>query len=135
MNKVLYILLLFICYNSWADLGELKVNSYLNQPLNAIIPVNGANLTKQNISLSVNLANAEKFTDYGLNYQSDLAYLKFKIKRVDDNKINILITSYEKITAPVLEFLLEYNANNISHYKLYTIFLDPNTSNHKDRRG
>ena len=126
MRKILiWCILLFITSSSWADLGAIKIDSYLNQPLRASIPVIGANLVAPNMSIAVNLANRAKFDEYGIDYRYDIGYLKFKIQRINDNQVNILIISSKPITAPVLEMLLEYRAGNISYYRQYSILLDP----------
>ena len=125
---VLIALSLLFCINSWADLGSLKVNSYLNQKLQAEINVTGASLVTSNMNTSVNLANMAQFNEYGVDYYYELGYLKFKIDRLNSHNAKIIITSTKPISAPILDLLLEYKVGSVSYYRQYRIMLDPISS-------
>ena len=54
-----------LSFYSFADLGEIKVNSYLSQPLNATIPITG--ISEASLSeLAIGLASSAKFKNNGV---------------------------------------------------------------------
>lgn len=114
---------LFASYNCFAELGQISVKSYLEQPLYATIPI--YNVADGNYAnLSINLATADKFKNYGVDYNSDLGALQFKI--INQGTSHYLqITSSRSISAPVLNLLLHYQENNNDFYRQYTILLNP----------
>ena len=130
---VLCVLSLLLCVNSWADLGSLKINSYLNQKLQAEINVTGASLVTPNMNTSVNLANMTQFNEYAVDYHYELGYLKFKIDRISNHDSKIIITSTKPISSPILDLLLEYKVGSVSYYRQYRIMLDPISSVNMDK--
>lgn len=110
-------------YNCFADLGQITVKSYLDQPLYATIPIyNVAGGDYAN--LSINLATSDKFKNYGIAYDSDLGLLQFKV--INQGSSHYLqITSSRSISAPVLNVLLHYQEDNNDFYRQYTILLNP----------
>lgn len=110
-------------YNCFADLGQITIKSYLDQPLYATIPIyNVAGGDYAN--LSINLATSDKFKNYGIAYDSDLGLLQFKV--INQGSSHYLqITSSRSISAPVLNVLLHYQEDNNDFYRQYTILLNP----------
>lgn len=124
MRKIsLVIAGLVASYNCFADLGQISVKSYLDQPLYATIPVyNVAGGDYAN--LSINLAGGDKFKNYGIAYDSNLGFLQFKV--VNQGSSHYLqITSSRSIDTPVLNLLLHYQEDNNDFYRQYTILLNP----------
>lgn len=124
MRKIsLVIAGLVASYNCFADLGQISVKSYLDQPLYATIPVyNVAGGDYAN--LSINLASGDKFKNYGIAYDSNLGFLQFKV--INQGSSHYLqITSSRSIDTPVLNLLLHYQENNNDFYRQYTILLNP----------
>ncbi len=130
---VLCVISLLFCLNSWADLGVLKINSYLNQKLQADINVTGTSLVTSNMNTSVNLANIAQFNEYGIDYHYELGYLKFKINKINSHNYKIIITSTKPISSPILDLLLEYKVGSVSYYRQYRIMLDPISSVDMDK--
>lgn len=124
MRKLTLVLAgLFASYNCFAELGQISVKSYLEQPLYATIPIyNVADGNYNNVV--INLATVDKFKNYGIEYNSDLGALQFKI--INQGTSHYLqITSSRSISAPVLNLLLHYQENNNDFYRQYTILLNP----------
>lgn len=107
----------------FAELGQINIKSYLNQPLYATIPVyNVAGGDYAN--LSINLATSDKYKSYGVGYDSELGLLLFKV--INQGSAHYLqITSTKSITSPVLNVLLHYQENNNDFYRQYTVLLNP----------
>ena len=112
-----------LSFYSFADLGEIKVNSYLSQPLNATIPITG--ISEASLSeLAIGLASSAKFKNNGISFSPELGSLQFKI--VNSKGAPFLqITSNRAISSPVLKMLLHYQQNNDDFYRQYTLLLDP----------
>lgn len=112
-----------LSFYSFADLGEIKVNSYLSQPLNATIPITG--ISEASLSeLAIGLASSAKFKNNGISFSPELGSLQFKI--VNSKGAHFLqITSNRAISSPVLKMLLHYQQNNDDFYRQYTLLLDP----------
>jgi pilus assembly protein FimV len=124
-NKAIYSLTLIIPLNAYAlGLGELKVNSYLNQPLNAEIRlINVGSLPLSGIK--ADLASLAEFEKVGLEQPYVLSQLTFTVGKNKRGRPVIKITSNERITDPYLEFLLDLTWSNGQIYRSYTILLDP----------
>lgn len=112
-----------LSFYSFADLGEIKVNSSLSQPLNATIPIIG--VSEVNLSeLSIGLASSTKFKNNGITFNPELGSLQFKIMNLK-NSPYLQITSTRVINSPVLSILLHYQQNSDDFYRQYTLLLDP----------
>ncbi|MBP7846857.1 MAG: hypothetical protein KAZ94_01855 [Burkholderiales bacterium] len=112
-----------LSFYSFADLGEIKVNSYLSQPLNATIPITG--ISEASLSeLAIGLASSAKFKNNGISFSPELGSLQFKI--VNSKGAPFLqISSNRAINSPVLKILLHYQQNSDDFYRQYTLLLDP----------
>ena len=112
-----------LSFYSFADLGEIKVNSYLSQPLNATIPITG--ISEASLSeLAIGLASSAKFKNNGISFSPELGSLQFKIVNSKGSPF-LQITSNRAISSPVLKMLLHYQQNNDDFYRQYTLLLDP----------
>jgi hypothetical protein len=106
-----------------ADLGAISVKSFLYQALKATIPINNVADGDYN-NLTINLADSSQFARYGVEYNSDLGLLQFRV--VNNGNVHYLqITSSKPISAPVLNILLHYRENENDFYKQYTVLLNP----------
>ena len=125
MRKILFALAgsLFIA-TSYADLGAIAVSSFLNQRLNATIPISGFGSKVDYNNFAVDLADKEKFQQSGIAFNPELASLNFTV--VKTNRGNVIkISSSRPIKSPVLSFVLHYKVNSNDFYRQYTILLDP----------
>jgi pilus assembly protein FimV len=105
-------------------LGEIKVNSALNEPLNAEIELVSATPDELN-SVSSALASRETFTRYGLDRPMLLNTLTFTATRTADGRAVLLVRSSESISEPFVTFLVEVNWARGHLLREYTVFLDP----------
>ncbi len=102
-------------------LGELTLQSALNQPLKAEIKlVDSDGLTKWEIKPS--LAAAGDFERAGVDRLYFLTKIKFQ---VEGNKV--VLTSREPVNEPFLNFLVELNWPSGRVLREYTVLLDPPT--------
>jgi len=106
--------------------GSLKLNSSLNEPLNAEIEL--MSVTSADISgMSVKLASSDAFLRAGMDRPALLGELKFDIQQHDNAAYYIVITSKSPVREPFLNFLLEMNWQNGRMLREYTMLLDPPT--------
>ena len=129
MSKKLKILLALVSAAlpvaaSALGLGEIKLNSALNDKFNADIPVVGASSDELD-SLDVKLAGLSQFTHAGLDRPDVLSQLQFVVVRNPDGSSYIHISSNAAVREPFLDFLLDANWNNGELIREYTVLLNP----------
>ena len=105
-------------------LGEIKLNSALNDKFNADIPVIGATSDELD-SLDVKLAGLSQFSQAGLDRPEVLSQLQFLVVRNPDGTSYVHITSNQAVREPFLDFLLDANWNNGELIREYTVLLNP----------
>ena len=105
--------------------GAIEGRSYLNQPLEARIPLTSATADELR-SLRVNLAPSEVYQRAGIDLGSELAGLQFRIV-ADDGRPYILVTSRDSIRDPFLTFLVELSWGEGRLVREFTLLLDPPT--------
>jgi pilus assembly protein FimV len=112
--------------NSFAlGLGEIEVNSFLNQPLNAEIEVISARPGEID-DLLVSLASREAFTRAGLARTRNLSDLRFSVKKSEDGeRAVIFVTTKGSVKEPFLNFLIEADWSKGRVLREFTILLDP----------
>ncbi len=111
---------------NWASalgLGDIDLNSYLNQPLEAEIPLRAVNQDELD-SLHVGLASRADFARAGVDYQNSLRQLNFQVVRSGDQPV-IKVTSSGDFREPFVSFLLEVNWNSGRIMREYTMLVDP----------
>ena len=104
-------------------LGEITVDSALNQPLKAEIAVLSAN-PDEIIDIVAQLADPEAFDRIGLERPYGLTELQFK-PAVRDGLPVILVTTRKPVKEPFLDFLLDVRWPKGRLLREYTILLDP----------
>lgn len=105
-------------------LGEIKQNSYLNQPLDArirVLPDQAGELDAVHISL----ASKSDYEKAGIEHRTPPDLIKFKLVEGKDGIPVIELTSREPIKEPLLDILLEVTWPNGHLMREYTVFLDP----------
>ncbi len=112
--------------NSFAlGLGEIEVNSFLNQPLSAEIEVISARPGEID-DLLVSLASREAFSRAGLARTHNLSEFKFAVKKSEDGeRATIFVTTRGSIKEPFLNFLIEADWSKGRVLREFTILLDP----------
>jgi pilus assembly protein FimV len=125
-----WFLLLPITANA-LGLGNIKMDSALNEPLNAQIELLSA--TAEDVKgLEVKLASREAFLRAGVDRSVLLSQIKFNIVK-RDNKYFVVLTTPQVIREPFLNFLVELNWKNGRMLREYTVLLDPADRLQKER--
>jgi len=104
-------------------LGEIEVNSALNQKLKADIELLSAT-PEDAESLIIKLASRKEFSRAGLDRPYLLNDLRFK-SEVVDGVPHIKVSSGSPIREPFLNFLIEIDWPNGHLIREYTVLLDP----------
>ncbi len=104
-------------------LGEIEVNSALNQKFNADIELLSAT-PEDTENIIVKLASRKEFSRAGLDRPYLLSDLRFK-SEVVDGVPHILVSSGSPVREPFLNFLLEIDWPNGHLLREYTVLLDP----------
>jgi pilus assembly protein FimV len=109
-------------------MGNIKIDSSLNQPFNAEIPL----IDVDNIpfdGIKVGIASQESFDRAGVKQSDILSLLRFRIKKNIKNEPVISIVSEARITDPYLELVIDLAWSKGQLYRLYTVLLDPPSYN------
>ncbi|WP_022964183.1 type IV pilus assembly protein FimV [Halopseudomonas pelagia] len=114
---------LYVGVSNALGLGELRLDSALNQPLSAIIQLQGGEgLAPTDIRVS--LANQEAFQSAGIDRPFFLTDLRF-VPVVENNQLFIRVESSRPVREPYLNFLVELRRPNGRMLREYTLLLDP----------
>src|ERR1700680_3505828 len=110
---------------AWAlGLGEIHLNSALNEPMNAEIDLIAASPDELS-ALRASLADREAFTRYGIDHPQFLSTLTFKVGKGKDGRDVLLVRSSDAIPEPFVTFLVEVNWARGHLMREYTVLLDP----------
>ncbi len=106
-------------------LGEIQVNSFLNQPLDAEIEVISARPGEID-DLLVSLASSEAFTRAGLARPRHLSELRFSVRKNEEGDQAVIVVSTKAgVKEPFLNFLIEADWSKGRVLREFTILLDP----------
>jgi pilus assembly protein FimV len=115
----------FCSNSSWAlGLGEIHLNSGLNEPLNADIDIIAATPDELN-ALRASLAPREAFTRYGIDRPPFLASFNFKVGKSREGRDVLSVHSTESIPEPFVTFLVDVSWARGHLMREYTVLLDP----------
>jgi len=104
-------------------LGELKLQSYLNEPLKASVDLlNTDGLHGDEIR--IRLATREDFKKLGLDRSYFLTSINFEVE-VEGGVARIVMTSDEPVLEPYLDFIVEARWPSGRLLREYTILIDP----------
>lgn len=106
------------------SLGEIKVDSALNQPLQAEIPIYD-NEPASLLDVEVGLASHSAHAQAGIDKSHILNRIRFKVVRNVDGQFVIRLTSQQPVREPVMEFVLEVSNRNGHLRRSYALHLDP----------
>jgi len=105
-------------------LGDIRLNSPLNAPLDAEIEL--VNATPEELtSLRVQLASRETFARYGLEWPAFLSSVTLTKAKGDSGRDVLRVRSAEAITEPFLTLLVDANWGRGRLVREYTLLLDP----------
>jgi pilus assembly protein FimV len=109
---------------SWAlGLGEIHLNSALNEPLNADIDIIAAT-PEELTALRATLAPREAFARYGIDRPPFLTSFIFKVGKKDGRDV-LTVRSTESVPEPFVTFLVDVNWARGHLMREYTVLLDP----------
>lgn len=115
---------LFVSSAFGLGLGDIKVNSNLNEPLDAeidLIQLQG--LTAGEILPT--LASNDDFNRAGVERSFFLSNINFRVRESDSGDVLITLQTKQPVREPFLNFLVEVNWPGGRLLKEYTILLDP----------
>lgn len=105
-------------------LGDIRLNSSLNSPLDAEIEL--VNATPEELaSLRAQLATRETFARYGLEWPSFLQSVTLTRAQAADGREVLRLRSRESITEPFVTLLVDVNWGRGRLVREYTVLLDP----------
>ncbi len=114
---------LYVGVTNALGLGEMQLDSALNQPLSAIIVLQGAEgLSPDDVLVS--LADTAAFDEAGIERPYFLTDLRFK-PVMQGNKLAIRVDSSQPVREPYLNFLVELRRPSGRLLREYTLLLDP----------
>src|ERR1700677_796038 len=109
---------------SWAlGLGEIHLNSALNEPMNAEIDLISAG-PDELTALRATLTGRHAFTRYGIDRPPFLSTLTFKFGKGKDGRDALLVRSTDAIPEPFVTFLVDVNWARGHLMREYTVLLD-----------
>ena len=107
-------------------LGEIHVNSKLNQQLDARIDLLSTSPEDAEV-LIVKLASREEFIKAGLDRPHELNDLKFRTL-VEEGRVYVTVASPKPVREPSLSFLVEVDWPTGHLIREYTVLLEPPAS-------
>lgn len=105
-------------------LGKIEINSALNEPFSAEIPVTALKFDEAD-NLQVRLASVAEFEKSGLERNFILTDFSFEVVQNSASDVVIKIASNKSVREPLLDFLLTATAGNGRLIREYTVLLDP----------
>ncbi|MCH7536243.1 MAG: hypothetical protein IID57_00160 [Proteobacteria bacterium] len=127
LTRILLVCVLLLASEVWAiGLGDIKLDSALNEPLRAKIDLLSAT-PEELAGLTIALASAETFERYGMERPFYLQEMQFNIVDGGVNGSKVQIRSRSPITEPFLTFLVEATWTSGRLLREYTVLLDPPT--------
>jgi pilus assembly protein FimV len=105
-------------------LGEIELQSYLNEPLDAeiVLPQSrGINPA----DVFVNIASDQAYERVGLDRNQFLGKLRFQVVTSNDGSLIVNVSSREPVREPYLNFLLELTWPNGRLMREYAVLVDP----------
>ena len=112
--------------SAWSlGLGDITVESFLNQPLQVKIDLI-SRATDDMTSVTARLASADDYAMIGANLDSVPVPIRFAVEDIDGDAY-ILATSSLPISEPVVRLIVEVNWSSGRLLREYTVFLDPPT--------
>lgn len=115
--------------SAWAlEFGALDNGSYLNQPLDARIPLR-ALTPEERSSLKVSIASPSMFKRFNIQRSRVDDRLQVSItSAAGSNPVVVHVRTRQPVREPFVDFLLEADTNNGRALREYTILLDPSST-------
>ena len=105
-------------------LGDIHVDSALNEPLAAEIDIVGAS-PDELVGLIATVANRDTFAHFGADRPTFLNTTTFKVTKDARGKPVLAIRSSESFTEPLIDFVVDLRWRNGQLIRQYSLLLDP----------
>lgn len=106
------------------EVGEIQVQSALNQLFDATIPL--PTLAPEDLNgVSIKIASPTMFNEFGLDRSPTLAHLVFSIQYDAEGRVYVKAVSTQPIREPSLALLLEFSWPRGKTFREFTVLLDP----------
>jgi pilus assembly protein FimV len=106
------------------SLGEIHIESALNQALRATIQIgNAGDFNSEEII--VRIAEKQKFNKAGIEYLHFYNQLKFIVSKTDENSATVKVQSHDAVVEPFLNFIIEVRTPQGRSFKQYTLLVEP----------
>lgn len=105
-------------------LGELKLESFLNEPLDASVDLLNTGSLHQD-EIKVRLATREDFDKLGLERAYFLTNIQFEVVVDNSGRASIKMSSDEPVLEPYLDFIVEARWPSGRLLREYTVLIDP----------
>lgn len=105
-------------------LGEVEIQSFLNEPLDAEIVLRKTQGVDPD-NIIVELASQQSFERLGIRRDFFLTNLRFNVERAPDGQLVVNVTSREPVREPYLNFLVELTWPNGRLLREYSVLVDP----------
>jgi pilus assembly protein FimV len=105
-------------------LGEIELQSYLNEPLDAEIVLRQSSGVNP-ADVFVNIASEQAYERVGLDRNQFLSKLRFQVVTGNDGSLIVNVSSREPLREPYLNFLLELTWPNGRLMREYAVLVDP----------
>jgi pilus assembly protein FimV len=129
MSRKLAIAAVLLCLSATSSvfaigLGDIEMQSMLNEPLNAVIELTSA--SKQELDgLKVTIASREAFQKMGITRTNILNDFKFSVEQPQRGLPVIRVTTRQPVREPFLDFLIEASWSKGHLLRQYTLLVDP----------
>jgi pilus assembly protein FimV len=105
-------------------LGEIELQSYLNEPLDAEIVLPQSRGVNPG-DVFVNIASEQAYERVGLDRNQFLSKLRFQVVTRNDGSLAVNVSSREPLREPYLNFLLEMTWPSGRLMREYAVLVDP----------
>lgn len=106
-------------------MGEIRVESFINQPFSAEIPLLDVGVTQLS-SIKASLATPDEFDRIGIEQPSIfLPAFKFDVVKNRNGQPVIKISSIDRVSEPYVQILVDLAWPKGEIYRTYTVLLDP----------
>jgi pilus assembly protein FimV len=129
MSRKLAIAAAMLCLSATSHvfaigLGDIKIQSALNAPLDAVIQLTSA--SKQELDeLKIAIAPRESFQKMGIPRTAILDDIKFRVEQPAGGQPVIHVTTRQPVREPFLDFLIEASWSKGHLLRQYTLLVDP----------
>lgn len=124
ITLAILLLLLFPVAGFALGLGNIHVYSYINQPLNAVIPITGIDGVALG-DIKVHMADRAAYENAGITYPEDIPALTLTPEKNKKGGQVIVVSTENVVTQPILTFMLELAWPQGIVFREYSILLNP----------